>query len=284
MRYISSKDIKLKPRKPAAHKGDFGKVLIIGGSKDYVGAPALAGLAALRAGADLSIIAAPEKAAWAINCLSPDLITRKVMGDYFNLKHAEEAIRLAMSADAVLIGCGLGMKSERFVRRVVKKIGTPLVLDADAIKSISLKDIDYAVFTPHSKELQILLSNSGYGRINRIKDENKRMQELQKVIGHNIILLKGNVDRIISKDKIAYNKTGNPGMTKGGTGDCLAGLVTGFIAQGYSAFDSCCWAAYINGKAGDLLLKKKKGYSFIASDIVEDISKIVKQMKKVGKP
>ena len=110
MRYITAKDIKLKSRKPISHKGDFGKVLIIGGSKEYAGAPALAGLAALRAGADLSIIAAPEKVAWAINCLSPDLITRKFMGDYFTLKHAKEVIRLAISADAVLIGNGIGMK------------------------------------------------------------------------------------------------------------------------------------------------------------------------------
>ena len=281
MRYISSKDIKLKPKKATAHKGDFGKVLIIGGSKDYVGAPALAGLAALRAGVDLSIIAAPEKAAWAINCLSPDLITRKVSGDYFVLKHVKEAIRLAMSADSVLIGCGLGLKSGKFVSKVVDGIGTPLVLDADAIKAVSLKQVDHAVFTPHAKELKILLSNSGYGRLNRIKDKTEKIKELQKVLRHNIILLKGNVDMIISKDNVAYNKTGNPGMTKGGTGDVLAGLAAGFIAQDYNMFDSCCWAAYINGMAGDILLKKKKGYSFIASDIVEDIGKIVKQMRKI---
>ncbi|MEA3515136.1 MAG: NAD(P)H-hydrate dehydratase [Nanoarchaeota archaeon] len=280
MRYISSKDISLKPRKATAHKGNFGKVLIISGSKDYVGAPALAGLAALRAGSDLSIIAAPEKTAWAINCLSPDLITRKFPGDYFMLKHAKEAIRLAMSADAVLIGCGLGLKSGKFISKVVDGIGTPLVLDADAIKSVSLKQVDHAVFTPHSKELKMLLTNSGYGRINKIKDKKKKMHELQKVLNHNIILLKGNIDMIISKDKIAYNKTGNPGMTKGGTGDALAGLAAGFIAQGYNLFDSCCWAAYINGMAGDILLKKKKGYFFIASDIVEDIGKIVERMRK----
>ena len=280
MKYITAKDIKLKPRKATAHKGDFGKVLIIGGSKDYVGAPALAGLAALRAGVDLSIIAAPEKAAWAINCLSPDLITRKFPGDYFMLKHVKEAIRLAISADAVLIGCGLGLKSGKFVSKIVDGIGTPLVLDADAIKSVSLKQVDHAVFTPHSKELKILLSNSGYGRLNRIKDKTEKIRELQKVLRHNIIILKGNVDWIISKNKIAYNKTGNPGMTKGGTGDALAGLAAGFIAQGYDMFDSCCWAAYINGRAGDILLKKKKGYSFIASDIVEDIGDIVEKLRK----
>ncbi len=282
MKYLTAKDIKLKPRKAAAHKGDFGKVLIIGGSREYVGAPALAGLAALRAGADLSIIAAPEKVAWAINCLSPDLITRKFRGDYFTLKHAKEVIRLAMSADAVLIGCGIGLKSKKFVKSVVKNTATPLVIDADAIKCLSLQDIDNAVLTPHSKELEILMSNSGLSRINKIKDKNKKISELQKVIGNNIILIKGNIDKIISKNRVAYNKTGNPGMTKGGTGDVLAGLAAGFIAQGYDLFDSCCYAAYINGKAGDILLKKKKGYSFIASDLVEDIGKIVKQRKQIG--
>ena len=280
MKYITAKDIKLKPRKATAHKGDFGRVLIIGGSKEYVGAPALAGLAALRAGADLSIIAAPEKVAWAINCLSPDLITRKFSGEHFMLKHANEAIRLAISADAVLIGNGIGLKSEKFVKRFVKNTGTPLVIDADAIKCLSLREVDNAILTPHSKELEILLSNSGLSRINRIKDKTKKIIELQKVIGNNIILLKGDIDKIISKNKIAYNKTGNPGMAKGGTGDVLAGLVAGFIAQGYTMFDSCCYAAYINGMAGDILLKKKKGYSFIASDLVEDIGKIVESMRK----
>lgn len=280
MKYITAKDIKLKPRKAIAHKGDFGRVLIIGGSEEYVGAPALAGLAALRAGADLSIIAAPEKVAWAINCLSPDLITRKFNGEHFMLKHANEAIRLAISADAVLIGNGIGLKSEKFVKRFVKNTGTPLMIDADAIKCLSLREVDNAVLTPHSKELEILLSNSGLSRINRIKDKTKKIIELQKVIGNNIILLKGDIDKIISKNKVAYNRTGNPGMTKGGTGDVLAGLVAGFIAQGYTMFDSCCYAAYINGMAGDILLKKKKGYSFIASDLVEDIGKIVESMRK----
>lgn len=278
MEYIAKKDIKLKQRKKTAHKGDFGKVLVIGGSKDYIGAPALAGLAALRSGADLSIIAAPEKVAWAINSISPDLITRKFKGDYLTLKHAPELVKLAMAVDCVLIGCGISLKSQKLVKRIVKKTGTPLVIDADAIKAVSLQDVKTAVFTPHAKELEKLLSNSGYGHINRIKDKKKKIIEIKKVIGNNIILWKGNIDKIISKNKISYNRTGNPGMTVGGTGDVLAGLVAGFIAQGHNAYESACWAAYINGKAGDLLLKKKKGYSFIASDLIGDIESIVKNL------
>mgnify|MGYP006282866897 CR=1 FL=1 len=268
MRYITSKDIKLRKRKPLSHKGDFGKVLVIGGSEDYVGAPALAGLASLRAGADMAVIAAPEKAAWAINCLSPDLITRKFEGRHFSSKHADAVIRLARSADAVVIGPGLGSKSGQFTGKVLKKLSSPVVVDADAIKSISLKDADNAVLTPHAKELEALLSNSG------IKEKS-----LQKSLGNNVVLAKGKIDRIISWKRIAYNKTGSPGMTVGGTGDVLAGLTAGFLAQDYSLFDSACWAAYINGRLGKQL-EKKKGYSFIASDLVEDMQKVVDRLRK----
>ena len=90
MNYIIKKQIKLLKRKKKSHKGDNGRALIIGGSEDYIGALALAGLACLRSGCDLVTIAAPEKVAWAVNCLSSDLITKKVKGTYFKLSHANE--------------------------------------------------------------------------------------------------------------------------------------------------------------------------------------------------
>ena len=114
MKYITK--IKIPKRKKSAVKGDSGKVLIVGGSKDYVGALALAGHAALRSGCDWVTIAAPEKVAWAINCLSADLITKKFKGNYFSLKHSKEIIKLSKNFDCVLIGPGLGLKSKQFVK------------------------------------------------------------------------------------------------------------------------------------------------------------------------
>lgn len=263
MRYVKKSDIKLRKRKKTAHKGEAGEALIIGGSEDYVGTLALSGLAALRTGIDWITVAAPEKVGWALHTLTPDLVVKKYRGKHFTLKHADKIIRLAHDFDAVLIGGGIGRKSGPFVRKVVKNIRKPLVVDADGIKSIKLQDVNNVVLTPHKKEFRMLLENSGI-----------REKDLKKHLRNNVILLKGPVDKIISRDRTRYNRTGNEAMTVGGTGDVLAGLLVGFLAQGHSPFNSACWAAYINGKLGDLL-KKKKGYSFIASDLLEDIKKVL---------
>jgi NAD(P)H-hydrate epimerase len=267
MNFIKKSDIKLKKRKKTSHKGQNGEALIIGGSEDYVGCLALAGLAALRTGIDWITIAAPEKVGWALHALSPDLVVKKFKGNHFTDRHVKKILEISKEFDAVLIGNGIGRKSDSFIKKVVRKINKPLVVDADGIKAIKLQDAKNAVLTPHKKEFEMLLKKS------HIKEK-----ELQKNLNGNVIAITGPIDKIISKDRIKYNKTGNEGMTVGGTGDVLAGLALGFLAQGYSKFDSACWAAYINGMLGDKL-KKRKGYSFIASDLVEDLKKIKKQKR-----
>ncbi len=107
MRIISEALIKLPARKPNSHKGQNGKVLVIGGSPEYVGAPALAGLAALRSGADSVVVAAPEKVAWAINSFSPDLVTKKLSGRFLSTKNFKEILPLLKTADCVILGCGV---------------------------------------------------------------------------------------------------------------------------------------------------------------------------------
>jgi len=286
MKFITKKDIKIPKRKKTSHKGDNGKALIIGGSRDYVGAVALAGLAALRSGADWVTIAAPEKIGWAINALSSDLIVKKYKCDYFSLKYSDEIIKLSNGFDAVLIGNGVGINIEtkKFIKKIIKKIKNMKVIDADAIKAINIFDVRNSIITPHNKELEIFLSNSKIDKkiIKKIINE-KNIQKKSMLIKNNlknflnknnIILLKAPIDAVIAKDKIIYNKTGNAGMTKAGTGDVLAGLCVGFLAQTKNMFQSAINAAYINGLIGDLLLKKKKGFSYIASDMVEEIRNI----------
>lgn len=272
MRYLTKNSIKFPKRKPASHKGENGYVLVIGGSKDYIGAPYLAAksIAALRAGCDVVVIAAPEKTAWAINCLSADLITKKIRCDYFSEKNVNEVFSFSKKFDVVLIGNGICEKSKNFVKKIIKKLiktKKPLVIDADAIKAIRLQDVDNALITPHGREFEILLKNSKLNKNN-----------FQKKLKNNVILLKGPVDKIISKNKIKPNKTGNAGMTVGGTGDVLAGLCAGFVSQGLTLFDAACTAAYVNGKVGDKL-KKKLGYGFIASDFLAEIAKTIKRLE-----
>lgn len=278
---------KLMERKKTAHKGENGSLLIIGGSEDYVGAPALAGLAALRAGCDSVTIAAPEKVAWAINKLSPDLITKKFNGSYFTLKHAKELLRFSEKFDAVLIGNGMTRKADRCVMYFVRKSMKPKVIDADALRALSFKEPHNSILTPHFAELEQMLVNSKKDfllpklRVSNPKEIADTLQGNLKYFlqNDNVILIKKATDIVISRNKISLNKTGNPGMAKAGTGDVLAGLTAGFLAKTKDQFKSACAAAYINGYVGDLLLKKKKGYSFIASDIVEDLGKINKSLK-----
>lgn len=291
MIYLTKKDIKLPKRKPESHKGDNGRLLIIGGSVDYIGAVMLAGMAAFRSGIDIVTIAAPEKVAWAINTFSPDFITRKFKGEFFRVEQANKIIELSNDFDSVLIGNGFGVRKQtiRFSQKIIKNIKKPKVIDADAIKALGF-DVNNSIITPHENELRIFLDNNLKNRKivksifnKRIKPENKA-KKLQSALKDflekdNVLLLKGKTDIIISKDKIKFNKTGNPGMSVAGTGDVLAGLTAGILAQTNNLFDSACSAAFINGIIGDYLLKKK-GYGFIASDFINYIPLFIKKLNK----
>jgi len=274
MQYISKKDIKLPKRKKTSKKGDNGKVLIVGGSKYFIGAVSLAGLAALRSGVDWVTIAAPEKVAWCVNDLSQDIVTAKLKGDYISLKHVNIIDKLAKKHNVVLIGNGIGLKKEtkQFLKRIIK-IKNNKVIDADAIKALSTADLGNSIITPHIKELQIFMENSKINnimikRIIKEKDIEMKAKMIRKTIkllgvknnsknffeNNNILLLKGKIDIIISNDATFFNKTGNPGMSKAGTGDVLAGLCAGFLGQGLSLLQSAINAAYFNGLIGDILL------------------------------
>ena len=135
MKFVTEKNIKIPKRSSASHKGQNGYVLAAGGSKDYVGAIALAGLAALRSGCDLVRIIAPEKVAWAINTYSPDLVTMKLKGDNFNLNHFSIVKKEMDKFDVLLIGNGIGINNEtkKFCKKIIKEIKKFKVVDADAI-------------------------------------------------------------------------------------------------------------------------------------------------------
>tara|TARA_Y100000310_G_scaffold345222_1_gene462843 strand:+ start:3132 stop:3923 length:792 start_codon:yes stop_codon:yes gene_type:complete len=263
MHIISKKDVVIPKRSKGSKKGDAGRVLIIGGSEDYVGALVLSGLAALRAGVDWVTVACPAKVGWAVHALSPDLVVRKFNCSHFTLKNVNALLKLEKKFDVVLIGNGLGSQSDSFVRAFVKRSTKPLVIDADGIKAVSLSAVSGALLTPHAGEMKLLLKNSKLSE-----------RGLRKHLNGNVVLLKGAVDRIISSSREVVNRTGNPGMAKAGTGDVLAGLCLGFRGQGLSLFQSAVNGAYLNGALGDLL-HTKKGYSYIASDLLMDLKRIL---------
>lgn len=265
-------------RKKWSHKGDFGKLLVIGGSKRYTGAPALAAygaISSLRAGADIVLVAAPERAADVIAGFSPNLITEPFRGDFFTPKHADKVMELVKRFDAVSIGSGLGIEKEtrEFVTKIIGKIKKPCVIDADAIKCLrkGKRLGDNFVLTPHDFEFYGMSGEKPtYETLNRAK----LVKKYAGKIGSTIIL-KGSIDIISNGKQTSMNRTGNPYMTVGGTGDVLTGICGGLLAQGVPPFKAACAAAYITGKAGDLAAKDK-GPGLLATDVIEKIPEVIR--------
>ena len=261
----------VKSRLPESHKGDFGRLLVIGGSETFSGAPTLVAQAALRTGVDLAYVAAPEKTARAISSLSPDLITIKLTGDHLNPDNLNQLKPYIEACDAVAVGPGLGLhdetkKSVKLIVDAVERLGKALVLDADGLKAFAgfkRKLKVPSVLTPHAGEYSILAGKKLPGILDRkVADVQKTSAGLNAVV-----LLKGRVDIVSDGKRFKLNFTGNPGMTVGGTGDVLTGVVGAFLAQRTDPYDAAVAGAFVNGAAGDFLFQEK-GAHMVASDLI----------------
>jgi hydroxyethylthiazole kinase-like uncharacterized protein yjeF len=273
-KYAGPGDVLLvtKARPSSAHKGDFGRLLVIGGSEVFSGAPTLVSLAALRTGVDLVYLAAPVKTARAISSMSPDLITLKLDGNHLNPSNMTALKSYVEMVDAVVLGPGLGLHSEtkEFVKVCVSAVegaGRPLLLDADGLKAFAefKKPLRVPfVLTPHAGEYAILtgrkLSESLEERVSEVQRSGAELNA--------VILLKGPVDVICDGKRVKLNFTGNPGMTVGGTGDVLSGVVGAFLAQKVDPFEAAVAGAFVNGAAGDFVANDI-GYHMVATDLLD---------------
>lgn len=278
--------LRLKNRSADSHKGNNGRLLIIGGSADYSGAPAIAGMAAIGAGTDLVYVASPQKAADAIKSTSPDLIVKSLNGDKLSLEHADDILQLSEKVDAVLIGPGAGIDDDtsKLFNVLVAKIKKPVVLDADALKQVEsslIKNREDIILTPHIFEFKSFFNVGGDLRLDidsydfrKVDDNITEFQQITRQIKGTVIV-KGQHDLILSGTKFRINKSGNSGMTVGGTGDALAGITASLLSNGLNAFDSACLGVFINGLAGDEAFKKK-GNGFSATDLVSYIGSVIK--------
>lgn len=268
----------VKPRPPESHKGNFGRLLVIGGSETFSGAPALVALAALRTGVDLAYVAAPEKTAHAISAMSPDLITLKLEGRHLNVGNVPALKAYIETANAIVLGPGLGLHSEtieavKVLIEVIESLNKPLLLDADGLKAFAeskRKTNMPLVLTPHAGEYAILTGK----KLPESLDE--KVLEVQKTAAelNAIILLKGMVDIIACEKNFKLNFTGNPGMTVGGTGDVLSGVVGAFLAQGVDPFEAAVAGAFVNGAAGDFVFEEK-GFHMVATDLIQKIPMVL---------
>jgi NAD(P)H-hydrate epimerase len=224
-------------------------------------------------------VAAPERAALAISSISPDLITIKLPGQNFAPSHIRLLREQIEKANAVALGPGLGLNKQTVsaVRRIVPlvlRLKKPLLLDADALRALGVvkkKIFDAStVMTPHAGEFQAISGKPPS------RDMKVRPNEVRNFASRSggVVLLKGHKDVVSDGIRVKFNNTGNPGMTVGGTGDVLSGIVAGLLAQGVDGFRAAVAGAFINGAAGDFA-EEQLGYHLTATDLLVHIPKVM---------
>ncbi len=276
----------LKKRQMNDHKGQFGQILVIGGSKNYTGAPTYPSLTAIHFGCDLVITFVPEIISNVVRGYSPNLIIRSSPGEWLNMDSFDEIKRLINWADCILIGPGLGIESqtEKLLENVLHYLvenDKKFVLDADALKLIKnhLEIIkgSQCILTPHEGELKIMTGITLPSH-EKVEDRVKILHDLAKKLDVTIIV-KGHIDYIASKNKVKLNKTGCPEMAMGGTGDVLAGLCTCFVSTKNDMFQSACSATFLNGYLGEYC-KSEIGPRFTTMDMIKNVNNVILKLQE----
>lgn len=266
--YLNLKSVKkiLRPRNRVAHKGDFGKALLVAGSYGKMGACVLAARAAMRAGLGLLTVHVPRTGYDIIQTTVPEAMATID-------PHAEFMTALPALNSFDIMGIGPGIGREKQTVLVVEKAlasGMPMVIDADAINIISEhRELLHlipkgSILTPHPKEFERLAgaTKTGFERL-------EKQRELAVKLS-SVVLVKGAHTSIATeRGDVYFNTTGNPGMATAGSGDVLTGLLTGLLAQGYSPQDTAVLGVYLHGLAGDLAAREKGMNSLIASDLID---------------
>ncbi len=280
---------KLPARAPESHKGDYGRVLIVAGSRSMNGAAYLTAQSAMRAGAGLVHLAAPAPSAPILAPMVPCCLIHPMPateeGSLSDQARAE-ILELAKNSSVVALGPGLTTHPEtrRLVVALAQEIERPIVLDADGLNAIvdNLYAIDRTgkpfVLTPHPREMARLsnLPSAADVQGNRVKTAMLFAQKHEV-----IVVLKGHGTIVTDGTSMFINPTGNPGMATGGAGDVLTGVIASFMAQKLSPFDAATLGVYVHGLAGDLGAAQKTQVSLIASDLVDFLPNAFAELEKV---
>ncbi|HEV7300374.1 MAG TPA: NAD(P)H-hydrate dehydratase [Tepidisphaeraceae bacterium] len=272
------------PKRPReGHKGSFGRVLVVGGNDAMIGAPALAGLSALRMGAGLVQVATPRASLLAVLSVVPELVGLP-LGERDDKRRLRDA---ADAADALVIGPGMGQLADAkgHVLALLRH-DKPAVLDADALNILAAgkawpRDVKVrAVLTPHPGEMKRL------GRLIDVTDvptdDAARAAIASKAATAfgQVVLLKGHRTVISDGRRVYVNRTGNSALSKAGTGDVLSGLIGALLAIGTDPFDAACLGAHLHGLAGEIAGKKLGLRSVLARDVVDCLSQAIARMGK----
>ena len=279
-------DLPRLPRRAAdAHKGDFGRVLVLAGSRGMAGAAALAGEAALRAGAGLVTVASPQSLypilAVKLTCCTTCPLPETSSGT-FSERAAGAILELAKAFDVVALGPGLGRHTGtwRLARLLAAGVRKPMVLDADALNALAEKPecLRHApaprVLTPHPGEMARLTHLT----IGEVQGARRATAVWLARHCNVVVLLKGHGTVVSDGRRSHVNPTGNPGMATGGAGDVLTGVVAALIGQGLSPFDAAALGAYVHGLAGDLAARALGEVSLTATDILDALPQALKHI------
>ncbi len=266
----------LPPRPIDGHKGTFGKVCIVTGSVGMSGAAALAGRAALRAGAGLVRVAIPKTILPVVASIEPSYTTVPLedTSGKISKKAISQLITAASDNDVMAFGCGVGVSAA--VRSVLEALlgldNLRLIIDADGLNNLSKindwpeKTKAKLILTPHPGEMARLWQ--GLFRDEQpIDREALAIQFAQRT--NTTVVLKGAGTVVAKRKKVYVNTTGNPGMASAGSGDVLTGVITAFAGQGMSDFDAAVYAVYVHGLAGDIAAEELGQISLMATDIID---------------
>jgi len=279
--------VQLLKRKPDTHKGDYGHILIIGGSLGLSGAVCLCARAALRSGAGLVTVGVPKS----LNSIFEIKLTETMSlpladkGGALSQEAFSNIKSFLKKADLIVLGpgAGLGASTKRLIVKIIKEIDKPMVVDADALTALASnlevllkRKTKTLILTPHLGEFSRLIKLD----VGKIKKKRKGLVK-EFALRYNLTLvLKGNRTLVSDGHRTFENNTGNPGMATAGSGDVLSGIIAGLLSQGIGQFKAAKAGVYLQGLAGNSAAKERTENCLIASDIIEHLPSAIKSLLK----
>jgi NAD(P)H-hydrate epimerase len=283
-----SKLPQLPPRVAVSHKGTYGRVLVVGGSRGMAGAPALVGRAALRSGAGLVTLGVPRSIQATVARFEMSYMTLGLgdaSADALAASQHDALLAAAAPMSAVALGPGLGTdrSTQQLVCALYPTLAKPMVVDADALGALAQDSHRWEapagarILTPHAGEFQRLTGQApGDAVEERVASAVALAQ--RDPSGQTVVVLKGHQTVIANSAQYAVNATGNPGMATGGSGDCLTGVIVALVAQGLSPWEAARLGVHVHGLAGDLAAEQLGQVSLIASDLVDYLPAAFQQL------
>ena len=279
----------LIPRKKESDKSRYGHVLVLAGSRTMSGAPQLVSRACLASGAGLLTVGLPQsiRGVFSKRALAEAMCLPlpETSSGTLNASAYPKIVSFIRSRKVSVLALGPGLSHEggvtSLVRKLVKTVNIPIVLDADGLNAFKGKGGELKkhrgplVVTPHRKEFERLFSKKWPESRGARAALAKKLSRLYDVS----IVLKGHRTLVVEGGRVYENRTGNPGMAKGGSGDVLTGILAAFIAQGLSPFKAAAWAVYFHGKAADLAVKSKGELGLLAGDIIDALPQVFRRKK-----